>query len=171
MAIAARELAKTVKAGNPGYQLCPVIFDGRRVRLLHCCFDRRQQIPNSMIEFGEQKSHAVSVQIELRRLPSHLFLRLWPYGYAEESSLLTSVCGEVASKDVFMIGWPLNHLGMAQGTDYVVIPGNGPACSHARTRNPKLIIRHTHFLSLGSVQLRKFIGKWGAQSFTNLLPI
>src|SRR6266446_7176289 len=38
------ELAKTVKTGDPGYQLCPVIFDGRRVRLLHRCFDRRQQI-------------------------------------------------------------------------------------------------------------------------------
>src|SRR5712672_3414054 len=70
------ELAKTVKTGDPGYQLCPVIFDGRRVRLLHRCLDRRQQTSNSMIELGEQKSHAVSVQIELRRLPSHLSLRL-----------------------------------------------------------------------------------------------
>src|SRR5258708_287022 len=55
-----RELVKTVKTGDPGYQLCPVIFDGRRVRLLYRCFDRRQQISNSMIELGEQKSHAAS---------------------------------------------------------------------------------------------------------------
>src|SRR5260370_30663859 len=52
-----------------------------------------------------------------------------------------------------------------------------PACRRCFTSGPpcstqtKLIIRHTHFLSLGSLQLRKFIGKRGAQSFTNLLPI
>jgi len=71
-----RELAKTVKTGNPGYQLCPVIFDASRVRLLDCCFDHPQQISNSVIEFAEQKSQAVFVQIELRRLPSHFSLRL-----------------------------------------------------------------------------------------------
>src|SRR6266849_1954831 len=52
------ELAKTVTTGDPCYPLCPVIFDGRRVRLIQRCFDRRQQISNSMIELREQKSHA-----------------------------------------------------------------------------------------------------------------
>ncbi len=69
-----------------------------------------------------------------------------------------------------MIGRPLNHLGMAQGADYVVIPGNGPPCSHARTRNPKLIIRHTHFLSLGSLQLRKFYWQMGRAIFHKSVP-
>jgi hypothetical protein len=71
-----RELAGTVKAGNPGYQLSPVIFDTRRLRLLDRCFDPHQQISNSVIELGDQKSQAVSVQIELRRFPSHFSLRL-----------------------------------------------------------------------------------------------
>jgi hypothetical protein len=75
-AVMACELAKTVKAGNPGHKLGPVIFDARRVRLLDRCFDHRQQISNSVIEFAEQKSQAVFVQTELRRLPSHFSLRL-----------------------------------------------------------------------------------------------
>jgi hypothetical protein len=70
------ELAKTVKTGNPGHQLCLVIFDARRLRLLDRRFDRRQQISNSVIELGEQKGHAVSARIELRRLSSHFSLRL-----------------------------------------------------------------------------------------------
>src|SRR5215468_6432453 len=49
----------------------PVIFNARRVSLFDRCFDRNQQISNSVIERGEQKSQAVSVQIELRRVRSH----------------------------------------------------------------------------------------------------
>jgi hypothetical protein len=71
------ELAETVQAGNPGHQLGPVIFDARRVRLLDRCFDHREQISNSVIEFAEQKSHAVFVQTEFSTLSSHLSLRLW----------------------------------------------------------------------------------------------
>src|SRR5580704_14630684 len=74
-AIVAREHAKTVKACNPGRQFSPVIFDTRRVRLLDCCFDHHQQVSNSVIEFAEQKSHAVFVQIEFTSLPSHFSLR------------------------------------------------------------------------------------------------
>src|SRR6266481_7105609 len=74
-AVVACELAKTVKAGNPGHKLGPVIFDARRVRLLDRCFDHREQISNSVIEFAEQKSHAVFVQTEFSTLSSHLSLR------------------------------------------------------------------------------------------------
>jgi hypothetical protein len=101
-----------------------------------------------VIELGKEKSHSVSVQIELRRLPSHFSIRLRPYGYGEESSLLTSVCGEVESKDAFMIGRPLKHFGMAQGTDYVVIPGT-PMVLHAPTR--ELVILRRPLVTLGAV--------------------
>src|SRR5580704_17851885 len=70
-AIVAREHAKTVKARNTGCQFGPVIFDTRRVRLLDRCLDHHQQVSNSVIEFAEQKSHAVFVQIEFTSLPSH----------------------------------------------------------------------------------------------------
>jgi hypothetical protein len=58
----ARELAETVKIGNPGYQLYRVIFDTRRLRLPDHCFDHRQQISNSVLELGEEKGHGVSAQ-------------------------------------------------------------------------------------------------------------
>jgi len=47
-----------------------------------------------------------------------------------------------------MIGRPLNHSGMAQGTDYVVIPGT-PVVLHAPTR--ELVILRRPLITLGAV--------------------
>jgi hypothetical protein len=68
--VVSRNLAKPT-IGNSGYQFAPVIVGARRVRLPDRCLNRHQQIANSVIELGEQKSHAVFADIELRRLPSH----------------------------------------------------------------------------------------------------
>jgi hypothetical protein len=68
----ARELTKTVKALNPRCQLGAVIFDRRRLRLLDRCFDHHQQISSAVIEFAEQKTQAVFVQIEFSRLHLHV---------------------------------------------------------------------------------------------------
>jgi hypothetical protein len=104
-----RELAKTVKTSDPSYQLCPVIFDGRRVRLLYRCFDRRQQISNSMIELGEQKSHAASAWIELRRLPSHFLsaMTLWICPNTAPYSRPTAAIGRLVNGKMALTGWPV----------------------------------------------------------------
>src|SRR5260370_7216168 len=66
-----RELAKTVKTGDPGYQLCPVIFDGRRVRLLYRSFVLRQQISNSIIYHHNQKNPPPLPLHHFRTIPCH----------------------------------------------------------------------------------------------------
>src|SRR6185312_12179751 len=62
--------------------------------------------------------------------------------------LLTSVHGEVESKDAFLVCRLLEHFGMAQGTDRVVIP-SAPVLLHARAR--ELIILRRPLIILGAV--------------------